>query len=265
MKVGVVGMGVVGSAVHEGLAKLGREMYHHDIKMGTSIEDVLATDLCFICVPTPSMDNGDCNVSIVESVVKDLLEQHYGGVICIKSTVPPGTTDRLKEEHACENICFVPEFLRERCALDDFINNHDLCIIGTRSPEIYELVKRCHGGYPDEFKLLSESEAEMCKYFNNVYNATLITFANSVYEICEKMDVDYGKVKSTMVVRRHINDVYLDCNESLRGFGGVCLPKDTKTLNALCGKLNLDVGFFECLIQENNKYKITVFDGMRKE
>jgi len=265
MKVGVVGMGVVGTAVYEGLGQLRRQMRYHDIKMDTSIEDVLPTDLCFICVPTPSTDSGNCDTSIVESVVKDLLERGYKGVICIKSTVPPGTTDFLKQKYGSENICFVPEFLRERCALDDFVNNHDLCVVGTRSTEIYELVKECHGSYPDEFRLLSESEAEMCKYFNNVYNATLITFANSIYEVCEKIDVDYGKIKDAMVVRKHINDVYLDCNESLRGFGGMCLPKDTRALNALCEKLNLDVGFFDCLIRENSKYKITVFDGMRKE
>ena len=112
---------------------------------------------------------------------------------------------------------------------------------------------------------LSRTEAELVKYFNNVYNSTLITFANSFYEICQKLSADYTNVKNAAVLREHINDQYLDCNNNFRGFGGVCLPKDTKALSHLSKNLEIDNNFFQTLMDINNKLKITVYEGMRDE
>ena len=67
-----------------------------------------------------------------------------------------------------------------------------------------------------------------------------------------------------LVNRENILDKYLDCNENLRGFGGMCLPKDTTAIAALVKQLNLDINFFDMILSENNKYKTTVFNGMRK-
>ena len=84
-----------------------------------------------------------------------------------------------------------------------------------------------------------------------------------MYEVCNSLGVDYSKVKDAVVNREHITDIYLDCNENFRGFGGVCLPKDTKALDYLAKQHGLNVDFFDMLIKENNKYKTTVFEGMR--
>jgi UDPglucose 6-dehydrogenase len=265
MNVGVVGLGVVGGAVAEGLNDLGHDIRKHDLVLNTSIKDVLDSELCFICVPSPSMEDGACNTSIVEEVVDDLVTRDYRGVICIKSTVTPGTTKILQERYSRDDICFVPEFLKERSAKEDFVSNHDLCVIGTDSNEVWQLVKKCHGHYPKIFKRLSPTEAELCKYFNNTFNATLITFANSFYEICKRLSADYTNIKDTMVLRDHINDVYIGCSDDLRGFGGMCLPKDTKAMDHLIKKMGIDVEFFEDILKENGKYEITVYDGMRKQ
>jgi len=265
MNIGVVGLGVVGNAVFEGLKMLGHNLSFHDIKMETTIQDVLNTQLCFICVPTPSMKSGECNIRIVESVVSNLSSLNYEGVVAVKSTVTPGTTKMFKNKYQNLEICFVPEFLRERCAEKDFVENHDLCVIGTNSPDVFELLKESHGHYPEKFVQLSPTEAELIKYFNNIYNATLVTFANSFYEVCTALDADYTRVKNTIVNREHINDVYLNCNDDFRGFGGPCLPKDTKAIANLVKKMNLNVDFFDTLLKENSKYKITVPKGMREE
>jgi len=267
MNIGVVGIGVVGSAVYEGLRGLSHNMKQHDIRFkgDTSIMDVIDTDICFICVPTPSRESGDCNTDIVESVVRDLNENDYKGIVAIKSTVLPGTTDDLSQKYKNLQLCFVPEFLRERCAKDDFVHNHDLCVIGTENIEVYNVLKECHGHFPNSFIQLPPLEAEFVKYFNNVYNATLVTFANSFYEVCKAKGADYSKIKETIINREHINDVYLDCGEDLRGFGGPCLPKDTRTMAAMVRSLRLDVDFFETILEENAKYKTTVFQGMREE
>jgi UDPglucose 6-dehydrogenase len=265
MKIGIVGLGVVGSAVKYGLEKLGHNVTSHDIALGTSIEDLLDAQIVFLCVPTPSNDDGSCNTSIVKEVINNLDELEYSGIIAIKSTVSPGTTQSLIQKYDNNRICFVPEFLRERCASVDFVENHDVCIIGTENERAQEALKEVHGKLPNNIVIVSPTEAELAKYYNNIYNATLVTFANSFYEVCKSLGADYSKVKDAIVNREHIHDIYLDCNDNFRGFGGMCLPKDTKAIAAFCDKNNLGVGFFDSILKENAKYKTTVYDGMREE
>ena len=201
---------------------------------------------------------------MVESVVQELNEMNYEGIIAIKSTITPSTTKKLQVKYNNNRICFVPEFLRERCAIADFTQNHDVCIIGSESTEICNFIKKIHGKYPNDFVFLSPTEAEFVKYYNNIYNATLITLANNFYELCIAMDVDYNNVKRAVVSRDHINDVYMDCNENFRGYAGACLPKDVRAFINLSKSLGLNTGLFEFLDNENRKYKSTVFEGMRK-
>lgn len=261
MNIGIVGVGVVGGAVKFGFERLGHDVSAHDITLGTTIKDVLDTEVCYICVPTPSNEDGSCDISIVESVLDELVEHNYQGIACIKSTVIPGTTERLQKKF--KSLAFVPEFLRERCAIHDFINAHEVCVIGTDNDTIFSKIKESHGRYPKEFVQCTPTEAEFAKYFHNVHNAMQITFANSFYEICKSMGVDYSKMKDTLKDRSNMNMNYLECNKNFRGFGGACLPKDTKAMDYLCKHLNLDVNFFDHILTENEKYHVTVPNGMR--
>ena len=261
MKVGIVGLGVVGTACKFGFELLGHQVLVHDIKLDTSIQDLLEARIVYICVPTPMLPGGECSISIVREVVESLSGAKYAGAVVIKSTVTPGTTESLRQISGL-NISFVPEFLRERCAITDFTENHDICIIGSSDVSTYELIKDCHGSLPEKVVHLTPTEAEFCKYFNNVYNAMLVVFANSFYEACEHKNVNYKKVKDAIINRVHIPNNYLECNNNFRGFGGACLPKD---LSALAYMLkDTDIDFFDDLLKENNKYETTVFEGMRK-
>ena len=264
MKIGIVGLGLVGSAVRYGLEKLGHEILVHDVKLSTSIDDVCMAEVIFICVPTPSLDSGECDTSIVNNIVSELNRCSFNGLVSIKSTVIPGTTTRLIKKYPDLRICFVPEFLRERCAEVDFVENHDVCIIGTQNNSNYNLIKEAHGSLPKKFIQVTETEAELSKYFNNVYNATLITFANNFYELCQEIGADYTAVKNAIANRSHISDSYLDCNKNFRGFGGVCLPKDTNALRFLSKALDASGSLFETLVEDNKKYKTTVYDNMRE-
>ncbi len=266
MKIGIIGLGVVGGAVRQGFQKLGHTVPYYDlVHEDTSLDDVLGTSICYICVPTPSDEEGRCDTSIVRKVVAELCDANYTGIIAIKSTVEPGTTQSLIKEMQNPNICFVPEFLRERCAVSDFINNHDLCVIGCNTDEQYMLIMKSHGHYPKVFKRLTTTEAEFCKYFSNVYNATLITFANNFCELCDMMGVNYSNIKNVIINREHIHDSYLDCNDNFRGFAGVCLPKDTKAMANLAERIGTKGRFFQNILDENKKYRSTVMKGMRHE
>jgi UDPglucose 6-dehydrogenase len=264
MKIGIIGLGIVGSAVKYGLERLGHRIVSHDIKDGTSLSDVFDTEIVYLCLPTPQSETGHCDTSIIENVVGELASNNYRGIVAVKSTVVPGTTEKLRSRFSNVTICHVPEFLRERAAIVDFTDIHDVCVIGTESNDVFEKVKESHGHYPKRFVKMSPTEAEISKYFNNVYNATLITFANAFYEICKTSGADYSVVKNAMVQRDHIFDKYLDCNENLRGFGGMCLPKDTAAIAAFVEDHGLSMELFKAIVDDNNKYERTVFEGMRK-
>ena len=263
MKIGIIGLGIIGSACRFGFEKLGHKVLGHDILLDTKIKDLLDCKIIYVCVPTPSNEDGSCNVSIVEEVILELNELNYEGIVAIKSTVKPTTTKKLQDITNLE-ICFVPEFLRERSALVDFIEHHDLLAIGTKNEKTFNLVKECHGHYPQYVCQLDPTEAEILKYYSNVLNALKITFANEMYEICEKLDANYTKIKNAFVKRKTTKDVYLDVNDNFRGYAGMCLPKDTKALISLVEELDLDLNLFKVIDEENNKFRPTVFKGMRK-
>ncbi len=259
VKIGILGLGVVGSAVKYGLDRIGNNCVGYDIKdPSTKLADVLDSEMCLICVPTPQAADGSCDVSIVEKAVAELATAKYQGLITIKSTVTPGTTDRLAKQYPQLRFAFCPEFLREKATYTDFVENHDLCVIGAATDADYELVKKAHGDLPQHFAKLKPTEAELCKYFSNILGALKVVFANEFYEVCQKVGADYGQIKNAMVHRRTIANVYLDCNDNFRGFGGKCLPKDTSAFAHFVKDLGLDLTLFDTIVTENKKFKTTV-------
>lgn len=265
MLIGIIGCGAVGSACKYGFEKLGHTVKIYDIKFPeTKIDDVLETEIVFIVVPTPSNQDGSCNFSIVEKCVNELSNLNYKGIVCIKSTVKPGTTEFLAKKYKnIKSLNFVPEFLRERCAVSDFTENHELLVIGTNDYTSFGQIVSCHGSYPKAIKKVSPTEAELLKYMHNTINSTRVIFANTFYEICKKLNSDYTTVKNCLLLTTKLPNLYLDVNDSFRGYGGVCLPKDTDAMDSLIKELGLDLKLFETISSENKKFKTTVFDGMR--
>jgi UDPglucose 6-dehydrogenase len=256
MKIGLLGRGTVGKAVYEGMSYLGHTMSFFDPAYSESkIEDVLDTDMVFICVPTDQLPNGDCDTSIVESVVEELANLKYQGLVCIKSTVVPGTATRLQEKFGNLHVCSVPEFLRAKTALADFVYNHDLLVIGCTNDQDFALIKEAHGNFPKNVVHVSTTEAEILKYFNNVHHAVQVTFANIAYDVCKKLDANYLNVYNAITKRDCINPHYLMANENMRGYGGHCLPKDTSAWNNLIKNLGLEFSLIQSTINDNEKFK----------
>lgn len=262
MKVGIVGLGVVGNALREGFEQLGHDVLSHDIKFNTRILDLIESEIIYICVPTPSKENGEADISIVESVISELINIDYRGIYCLKSTVPPNTTNYLRNKFNV-NIAFVPEFLRERRASEDFILNHDILAIGSDNPESIRIIIASHGTYPKETRIMSSTEAELLKYFSNSINSTKIIFANMFYDIAQKLNVNYDIIIQSWSLRNMDKLDYLNVNDKLRGFGGVCLPKDTKAIDFYAKSIGVDYKILESVLSDNSKLDITVFDGMR--
>jgi UDPglucose 6-dehydrogenase len=256
MKIGLLGRGTVGKAVYEGLEYLGHEMSFFDPAYAESrIDHVLGTECVFICVPTDQDANGDCDTSIVDRVVKELDDHGYTGLVSIKSTVIPGTTDRLQKQHPRLRISMVPEFLRAKSALADFVYNHDLLVVGTYTREDADLLIEIHGSFPENIAKVTPTEAEVIKYFNNVHHAMSVTFANITYDVCNRLGANYMNVYKAITRRDCINPAYLMANSNMRGYGGHCLPKDTSAWNNLIKNLGLPYTLIQSVINDNEKVK----------
>ena len=257
MKIGVIGLGMVGEAVAYGLRRIGHEVVGVDkdpSKSTSTYAQLAKTVMTFVCVPTPLGPNFKCDTSIVEAVVEGLHQDRYCGLVVIKSTVPPGTTDRLRQQTGLR-IAFCPEFLRERARFSDFVENHELCIAGTISKHEAMLIQQAHGDLPKNFVQMSPVEAELAKYFVNCFNAQRVVFANAFYDVCKQVGANYTAIKDAVCKRASVGPDYLSCNEHTREFGGACLPKDTQAFASFCYELGLRTTVFEQICLENERVK----------
>lgn len=264
MNIGIIGLGVVGKACRAGFERCGYTVSVHDIALHTDISVVQHTEICYICVPTPSKQDGSCDTSIVDSVAEQLVNANYEGIIAIKSTIAPGHTKRLNQRYHTDRFVFVPEFLKERSAEYDFIFDQKLLLVGTENINYYHAVVRSHGDLPKNRMRVTPTEAELMKYYHNTFNATRIVFANVLFELCENIGADYTTVKEAFLTNNNMPDEYLDVSKDLRGYGGACLPKDVRAMQGLCESLGLPYEFFAALDKQNSMFETTVFKGMRK-
>jgi UDPglucose 6-dehydrogenase len=263
MRVGVVGCGVVGSAVADGMERSGHIVFRCDPKFGKTTKDLIEfmPDVVYICVPTPSASDGSCDTSIVEKVVYELIPISQVSAICVKSTVPPGTTRRLSEKYDIP-LSFVPEFLRERSAFHDFMNQ-EAVICGAANALHESRIQHSHTKFSDIFHYVTPTEAETIKYYSNCFNAIRVVFANTMYEICRVTNADYDKVKNAFMSLGTASDIYMDVNENFRGYSGPCLPKDMKAIIGLMKEKGINLRMFEAADEDNSKFKPTVPEGMR--
>jgi UDPglucose 6-dehydrogenase len=259
MKIGIIGMGVVGKTLYKAFKNLKHLCYGLDKHNSDTLTKLILCDIIYICLPTNHSIKG-LETGVVESYLKKLNNLKFKGIVAIKSTLNPGDTEKFIKRFSFlkKNICFVPEFLRERCSYKDFTKNHDLLLIGSENKNINKKIIRNHGKYPKKISIVSTKEAELIKLYSNAYNAARIVFANSFFEICDKTNVDYSVVLKNYLKREMSTGKYLACNKKLRGFGGKCLPKDLHALNFLVMKKTKNIHFFKDILSQNNKFKITI-------
>jgi len=253
MKIGIVGQGYVGTAI-----KVGFESYYDletydkysEEKSTMQLADMVEScEVIFVCVPTPMNKDGSCNIDVVEGVIKQInklltdWKSDKKPIVVIKSTVPPGTTEKLHKKFKNVNVIFNPEFLTEANFIDDFKNQTRIILGGTRKGtnklrQIYSKV------FPTAHIIKTHSTiAELVKYMTNSYLATKVSFANEMYQICEKFDMDYDKVVeyATLDERLGVTHWSVPGPDGDLGFGGHCLPKDLSALIEVADDLDVDV------------------------
>ena len=246
-KIGVIGNGFVGGAVKFGFSPqtgCDAEVRVYDKNPNKSThgleETVNESDFIFLSVPTPVNKNGSINIKILESVLDDVSEVHSGkdNAILIRSTVVPGTTWKLQTKYPQLNILFNPEFLTERSANYDFINqsrfiigNSGQQISWAKSEEFVELLKDRFGDCIAVQETNYET-AELIKYMNNCFFATKVSFMNEMYQIAEKIDANWDEAVSGFVSDGRIGHSHLGVpgHDGKFGFGGSCFPKDIQAM-----------------------------------
>ena len=259
---------MVGDAIYKGLLTLGNDMSYYDPKFKDSkIEDVCNSDCVFISVPTLPNEKNECDLSILIKILDTLSNYNYNGVICIKSTIIPGTTQRMIEKYKNNKICYCPEFLKERSAYEDFMNNNPICVVGTNCEITFNIIKEIHKSISKKYKKVSPTDAELTKYMQNVFNTYRIIFANGFYEVCKENNVDYESVLNSLLERNELDEKYMKCNENMRGPSGPCLVKDTLAFNSYVNKLELKIkpNIFNTLVDDMKLYPKTVIVGTRTE
>lgn len=240
-KIGIIGQGFVGTAVKEGLKRY-HSILTYDVDQSKSDCDSLSellnrSDYIFVCLPTPMRKDGSCDTSIVEGVIKEINQLVNSDVIVIiKSTIPPGTTERLNKEYKRISIVFNPEFLTEANFIEDF-KNQDRIIIGGPRPASTKVRQLFYKVFPKSHIIKTSSTiAEMVKYVTNTFLATKVSFSNEMYQICEKLNIDYDKVIEYATYDERLGKSHWSVPgpDGRYGFGGSCFPKDINALIDLC-------------------------------
>lgn len=270
MKLGVVGIGVVGNAFYEGM-KHAFDVVRFDKfnKERSDVPDISC--LCsevdgpiFVCVPTPMLPDGSCDVSIVDGVLSDIFKADFeraSGFCCgaaprivvVKSTVEPGTTWLLNEKYTGMNVVFNPEFLTEANPVEDF-KNQDRIVLGG-DPEVTQIVSEIYAlAYPGVMQVrCNHTAAELVKYVANCFLAMKVSFANEIYQICSQMDVDYNVVMNTATLDKRLGKSHwkVPGPDGRYGFGLTCFPKDLNALIRVAEKMGVDPKMMRAAWEKN--------------
>lgn len=239
--IAIVGAGMVGGALDRYFKTKGIEVGIFDPPKGHHDIGVLEhADTIFIAVPTPYYFETGFDDTYIRAALNTIPVP--GKTVVLKSTIQPGTTERLQALYPQHRILFNPEFLTETTV------DHDMQF-PTRQIVGYTPESRCDAEKvmgllpraPFE-KITHAKVSELVKYFGNAFYALKVTYANQMYDVCSALGVDYDHVKECGQAEPWVGKNHLDIfHKGYRGYGGKCLPKDTRSIIQLAESLGVDL------------------------
>ncbi|HDM67377.1 MAG TPA: UDP-glucose/GDP-mannose dehydrogenase family protein [Thermoplasmatales archaeon] len=306
MKLSVIGVGYVGLVTGVCFAKLGNKVLFLDIdkhkldmvSRGLSpiyeegLEELLKkhidkievtedyrdavenSDITFICVGTPSREDGSIDLSYIidasRKIGESLREKEEWHLIVVKSTVVPGTTVNTllpviedssgKKAGEGFGIAMNPEFLREGIAVKDFLEP-DRIVIGCYDEKSKRILRELYRDFNCPLLETSPSAAEMIKYASNAFLATKISFINEIGNMCKEIGIDTYEVADGMGLDKRIGRAFLD---SGIGWGGSCFPKDLAALKAWAEEKKLETRILDSVIEVNERQPLRLIELLKK-
>ena len=232
IKVGIIGCGFVGGALKRWINEHNNEkveVFVSDPPKGMN-DDLSGIDVAFVSIHVPTEADGSQDLTLMKEIIKKLPDVP----VFIRTTVLPGTTKMLTEATG-HNVYFMPEFLTERTAYEDFCSQP---MIFTAAEDLL-----CKIFVGKKHICMSSIEAEITKYAHNVFGALKVTYFNGIFELCKNMEANYKKIQEGILLSGYINAPHTQVPgpDGKFGYGGKCFPKDVNALTKLCSDKNLEI------------------------
>ena len=252
MKIGIVGKGFVGSAVQFGFSPntgcdaVVRTYDKDPNKSQNTLDEVVnESDFIFLSVPTPANLDGSVNLDIVDEALSSINEIiNKDNIILLRSTMIPGSTKNFQKKYPSLNLVFNPEFLTERSAKFDFINQSRY-ILGGNSEHTSKVADMYRWRFGESISVIETNTetAELIKYMNNCFFATKVSFMNEMKLVSDACGADWGLAVDGFIRDGRIGHSHLNVpgHDGKLGFGGVCFPKDIMAMINLGKSLGLDM------------------------
>ena len=244
MNIGIVGIGVVGSAIKKYYENKDYNLKLFDkYKNIGNIENLLECEFIFLCLPTP-FKNNEYDITEINSICEILSTNNFSNILILKSTLTPGITQSLIDKYNL-NIVHNPEFLSEKTAYKDFQNQTHIILGGKEN-----LLKKVHNFYENDFSnieysFVSSEESEMIKLAANNFYCVKIQFFTELYLLCDKLNINFENVKNGMLKNNWIHPQHTNVpgRDGKVSYGGMCFPKDSNA-------------FYNFIKQHSNYYKL---------
>jgi UDPglucose 6-dehydrogenase len=236
------------------------------LKFTTELGDAVRQSMVsFVAVGTPMGEDGAADLKQVFQAAEQVARAAIGyHIIAIKSTVPVGTNDRVREivgsnGHGRIDVCSVPEFLKEGSAVEDFMRP-DRVVIGSVSDQAATILREIHAPFlrtENPILVMDPRSAELTKYACNAILALRISFINQMANLCEAVGAEINEVRRGMGTDRRIGSQFLFPGV---GYGGSCLPKDVQALIHSAASNNLDFSILRAADTVNDDQKRIMFE-----
>lgn len=252
-KIGIVGLGFVGTAIRLAFEDQSFRIVCVDVdpqKSDGTYADLNDCEAVFVCVPSPSKENGECDTSILNSVL--YLLKDYKNVIISKTTAPPQFYEKMQSVYP--NLVHVPEFLTAANASKDFIQQTNLIVGGSVSAYQREAERILKAVQPiKNTAFCSIGEAALAKYTINTFLATKVVFMNEMAALAKAHGYDWQKMQVLVDTDERIGKSHMQVPgpDGQYGFGGMCFPKDTNALSKYANKLGVQMSVLKTAIKKN--------------
>jgi UDPglucose 6-dehydrogenase len=229
------------------------------------VRDVADCQFLFICVDTPPTHSGDADLSRVWTVIDELPELDGSPILVMKSTVPVGTGEKVREgldQRGLDHVGYAsnPEFLAEGRAVHDFMNP-DRIVVGAFDPDDADAVAGLYSAINAPFVRSDVNSAEMIKLAANAFLMTRISFINEIANVCEATGADVVKVAEGIGLDKRLGPHFLRAGI---GYGGSCFPKDSLALKQLASNSGYHFQLLSAVIEVNELQKRRVIGKLKR-